>query len=54
MDRQKYATNEDYRQGYDEGVKIGRWQIISEMETHVKYFNTCFEIMKDCEEGEEE
>ena len=27
MDRQKYINNQDYRDGYDEGVENGRKQI---------------------------
>lgn len=32
MDRQKYITNYDYRDGYDEGVEDGRKQILKKLE----------------------
>ena len=54
MDRQKYATNEDYRQGYDEGLKDGKNQVITEVKTHVEFFNTCFNLVKSCVEEENE
>lgn len=32
MDRQKYVHNQDYREGYDEGVEVGREQMKKQIE----------------------
>lgn len=32
MDRQKYVHNQDYRDGYDEGVEAGRYQMKKQIE----------------------
>lgn len=56
MDRQKYVWNQDYRDGYDEGVKDGREQIKKQIEVPLLHasdeIKKIFSIFKD-EESED-
>ena len=54
MDRQKYVNNQDYRDGFDDGIEFGREQI----KIQIKHVNNEFEkllnIFKNILEESEE
>lgn len=52
MDRQKYHTSLDYREGYDAGVKDGKNQIAEQIDFYMKQMKyTCNMIIELCKEN---
>lgn len=54
MDRQKYAWNQDYRDGYDEGAKDGREQMKNQIEYARNEIEKILSFLKNIESENEE
>lgn len=52
MNRELYSSSFLYREGYDDGVKEGKKQVLDELSVHMRCLNTCFiSLIKEMTEG---
>lgn len=51
MNRELYSSSFLYRDGYDDGVKEGKKQVLDELAVHIIRLNTCFQLLKEIVEG---
>lgn len=49
MDRQKYVNSQDYRDGYDEGVEAGKYQMEKKIEYASNEIKKILSIFEDKE-----
>ena len=54
MDRQKYISNQDYRDGYDDGFENGRKQMKKQIDSIVDEIKKRLSIFQDAESEEKE
>jgi hypothetical protein len=52
MDRQKYINNQDYRDGYDEGVEAGRTQMKIKIDNLFNEIKKILSVFQDKESEE--
>lgn len=52
MDRQKYITSKDYRDGYDEGVEAGRIQMKIKIDNLLNEIKKILSVFQDKESEE--
>lgn len=51
MNRELYSSSFLYRDGYDDGLKEGKKQVLDELSFHIMHLNTCFQLLKEMVEG---
>ena len=54
MDRQRYLNNQDYRDGFDEGLEIGREQVKKQIEYASNKIKKILSAFQDAESENKE